>query len=70
LKKFRPTKIAIEADVGSEKVEREYSDYMVGKYTLTRDETNQIAHRLAKELSLRAVYPVDEEGDFPYQPGG
>jgi len=28
LKKFRPTKIAIEADVGSRRVAQEYSDYL------------------------------------------
>ena len=67
LKKFHPTKIAIEADAGSERVDREYSDYVAGKYTLTRNETNQIAYRLAKELGHHAVYPVDEEGDFPWQ---
>jgi hypothetical protein len=67
LKKFHPTKIAIEADVGSERVEQEYSDYVAGKYTLTRNEIDQIAYRLAKELGHHAVYPVDEEGDFPWQ---
>ena len=67
LKKFHPTKIAIEADVGSERVEREYSDYLAGKYTLTRNETDQIAYRLAKELGQHAVYAVDEDGDFPWQ---
>ncbi|MGO8986943.1 MAG: DUF5694 domain-containing protein [Terriglobales bacterium] len=67
LKKFHPTKIAIEADAGSERVGREYSDYVAGKYTLTRNETNQIAYRLAKELGHHAVYAVDEEGDFPWQ---
>jgi hypothetical protein len=67
LKKFHPTKIAIEADVGSERVEQQYSDYVKEKYTLTPNETNQIAYRLAKELGHHAVYPVDEEGDFPWQ---
>jgi uncharacterized protein DUF5694 len=67
LKKFRPTKIAIEADVGSKQVEREYADYLAGKYALSRNETNQIGYRLAKELGHRAVYPVDESGDFPWQ---
>jgi len=67
LKRFRPTKIAIEADTGSQRVEQQYSDYLAGKYTLSRDETNQIGYRLAKELGHHAVYPVDEEGDFPMQ---
>jgi hypothetical protein len=66
LKKFHPTKIAIEDDIGSQRVEREYSDYLAGKYTLTRSESNQIGYRLAKELGHKAVYPVDEEGEFPY----
>jgi hypothetical protein len=66
LKKFRPTKIAIEADVGSKRVSQEYSDYLAGKYTLSRNEIDQIGYRLAKELGHRAVYPVDEGGDFPW----
>jgi Family of unknown function (DUF5694) len=67
LKKFQPTKIAIEADVWSKKVERDYSDYVAGKYTLTRNEIDQIGYRLAKELGHKAVYPVDVDGEFPFQ---
>jgi len=66
LKKFNPTKIAIEADVGSKRVEQEYSDYLAGKYTLSRNEIDQIGYRLAKELRHRVVYAVDADGDFPY----
>ena len=66
LKKFHPTKIAIEADPGSEKVKQQYSDYVAGKYTLSRNEIDQIGYRLAKELGHPAVYPVDEDGDFPW----
>jgi len=67
LKRFRPTKVAIEDDVDSERVARQYSDYLAGKYTLTRNETNQVGYRLARELGHKAVYPVDEEGEFPFQ---
>lgn len=67
LKKFHPTKIAIEADIGSQRVEQEYSDYLAGKYPLSRNETNQIGYRLAKDLGQQAVYPVDVEGEFPWQ---
>lgn len=67
LKKFHPTKIAIEADVGSERVAKQYSDYLAGKYTLSANEIDQLGYRLAKELGHKAVYPVDEEGDFPFQ---
>ncbi len=67
LKRFHPTKIAIEADAGNKRVEQQYADYVAGKYTLSRNEIDQIGYRLAKELGHRAVYGVDEEGDFPIQ---
>lgn len=66
LKRFRPTKIAIEADVGSRRVGQVYSDYLAGKYTLSRNENDQVGYRLARELGHRTVYPVDADGDFPY----
>ncbi len=66
LKKFHPTKIAIEDDVSSQRVARQYSDYLAGKYTLSRNEIDQVGYRLAKELGDKAVYPVDVDGDFPY----
>jgi hypothetical protein len=64
LKRFHPTKIAIEADM---KDNPDYPDYLTGKYTLSRSETNQIGYRLAKELRHPAVYPVDQDGDFPLE---
>jgi len=67
LKKFNPTKIAIEADSGSERVAKEYGDYLAGKYTLSSNEVDQIGYRLAKELGHKQVYPVDEEGEFPWE---
>jgi hypothetical protein len=67
LKRFNPTKIAIEAGVGNQRVEREYSDYLTGKYALSTNEIDQIGYRLAKELGHRAVYAVDVDGDFPMQ---
>jgi hypothetical protein len=67
LKRFHPTKIAIEADVGSSRIAQQYSDYLAGKYTLSRNEIDQIGYRLAKEIGHRAIYPVDVDGDFPWQ---
>jgi len=67
LKRFQPSKVAVEADVGSQVVTQRYSDYLAGKYALTRNETEQIGFRLAKELGHATIYPVDEEGDFPYE---
>lgn len=66
LKRFHPTKIALEAAVGSQRVGQEYADYLAGKYTLSRNEIDQLGYRLAKELGHTTVYPVDEDGDFPY----
>lgn len=66
LERFGPTKVAIEAGVGSKRVAQQYADYLAGKYQLTRNEDDQIGYRLAKELGHQAVYPVDEDGDFPY----
>ena len=68
LKSFHPTKITIEAGVGkSKQIEQQYDEYLAGKYTLTRNENDQIGFRLAKELSHKAVYPVDMDGDYPWQ---
>jgi hypothetical protein len=67
LKRFHPTKIAIESDVGGQRATHEYADYLAGKYTLVRNEIDQIGYRLAKELGHRAIYPVDVDGDFPWQ---
>jgi hypothetical protein len=66
LKKFQPTKIAVEANVSSTKTTQNFADYLAGKYTLTRNEDEQIGFRLAKELGLKTIYPVNEDGDFPY----
>src|SRR3954465_13374223 len=67
LKRFHPTKIAIESDAYSDKIPKRYADYLAGKYELTANEIDQIGLRLAKELGHKTVYPVDADGDFPYQ---
>ncbi len=66
LKKFQPTKIAIEADPYGRRPQ-EYADYLAGKHTLSRNENDQIGYRLAKELGHTKIYPVDADGDFPFQ---
>lgn len=67
LKKFAPTKVAIEADVYSQRAPKEYADYLVGKYTLSRNEIDQIGYRVAREMGHKAIYPVDVDGEFPFQ---
>lgn len=66
LKKFQPTKIAIESDPNGPRP-KQYNEYLAGTYTLTRNEIDQIGFRLAKELGHKAIYPVDADGEFPYQ---
>ena len=66
LKKFHPTKIAVERDAGDKRISSDYADYLAGKHELTRNEIEQLGFRLAKELGHKAVYPVDADGDFPY----
>ncbi len=67
LKRFKPTKIAIESAVYEDRRPKQYADYLAGKYTLTANEIDQIGFRLAKELGMKAIYPVDIDGDFPWQ---
>jgi hypothetical protein len=66
LKRFRPTKIAVEAEAGNERTPQAYADYLAGKRELTRNEVEQLGFRLAKEMGHKSVYPVDVEGEFPY----
>ena len=67
LKKFRPTKIAVEATYGEDVVPKRYADYLAGTRTLSRNEVEQIGFRLAKDLGHTAIYAVDADGDFPFQ---
>ena len=68
LKKFKPTKIAVECDVEDDaKTQEFYDKYLSGKYELTKNETNQIGFRLAKDLDHKKVYCVDW-GIFPDEP--
>jgi len=66
LKRFQPTKVAVEASFSDNGVARRYSEYVAGTHELTRNETEQIGFRLARELGHESVYPVDVTGEFPY----
>ncbi len=65
LARFRPTKIAIEAESDSPKI-KQYQEYLEGKHELTRDEREQIGFRLGKELKHPKLYAIDIQGDFPF----
>ncbi len=66
LQQFRPTKIAVEADVNNDRVGARYAEYVSGEHELTRNETEQLGFRLAKMLGHETVYPVDTDGEFPF----
>lgn len=60
LKKFKPTKIVVECDLeDDQKTQEIYNKYLSGNYQLSKNETNQIGFRLAKELGHKKVYCVD-----------
>ena len=67
LKRFKPTKVAIEAEVESVRVRDEFSDYLKGKYKLGRNEIDQIGYRLAKELGHKKIFPIDWKGNFDFE---
>jgi hypothetical protein len=66
LKRFQPTKIAVEASFNDDAIARRYEEYVLGKHQLSHNETQQIGFRLAKELGHKAVHPVDADGEFPF----
>jgi hypothetical protein len=65
LKRFRPTKVAVERDVFDGQIAKDYAAYLAGAHELTRNEIEQVGFRLARELGHKAVYPADVDGEFP-----
>ncbi len=60
LEKFKPTKIVVECDLEDDaKTQEIYDKYLSGNYQLSKNETNQIGFRLAKESGHKKVYCVD-----------
>jgi hypothetical protein len=66
LKRFRPSKIAVERTAGDERIRKDYAAYRAGTHSLTRNEIEQLGFRLAKELGHEAVHAVDADGEFPF----
>jgi len=58
IKKFKPTKIAIEA-WSDWKANEKLKEYKDGKYRDQRDERYQLAMRLATELKINELYSID-----------
>lgn len=66
LKKFKPTKIAVEFTPDEAKYLARYSQYLDGKYELAANEIDQIGFRLAKEMNHKQIYPIDRKGNFDF----
>ncbi len=66
LKKFKPTKIAVEHN-SQTSLNQRYKKYLSGQYSLTADETDQMGLRMAMDLGHDSIYAADADGDFPMQ---
>jgi len=66
LKRFQPTRIAVEAPFYEDATATRYADYVAGKVALNRNEVQQIGFRLAKELGHKTIHSVDADGEFPF----
>lgn len=66
LKKFNPTKIAIEwTSEKQAKRDAQYAAYKAGNFELPRNETFQVGFRLAKELNHDKLYCIDNRPTMP-----
>jgi hypothetical protein len=60
LARFKPTKIALERPTAeSDSINADYHRYVTGDFPLTRNEIHQLGFRLAAQLHLARLYPVD-----------
>lgn len=66
LKKFKPTKIAVEQPIDNAQLNERYNNYLSGKYELSANEVDQIGFRMAKEMNLKEVSAIDIKGNFDF----
>ena len=67
--RFRPTRIAVERKAEKQaKLDRQYQDYLAGRFELTENEIHQLGFRLAKRLGHTRVYAVDAPPPPAFKP--
>jgi len=66
VKKFKPTRIAVEQTPNEAQYLKHYQEYLDGKYELKANEIDQIGFRLAKEMNHKQLYPIDWKGNFDF----
>ncbi|HWK89058.1 MAG TPA: DUF5694 domain-containing protein [Longimicrobium sp.] len=68
LARFRPTRIAVETrPERAAALDSAYAAYRGQRQALTRSEVQQLGFRLAGRFGHARVYPIDHDGDFPFQ---
>jgi hypothetical protein len=63
ISKFKPTIICLESSYDS-LLNNKYSDYLSGKYTLSKDEIDQLGYRIAEKSGIKKVFGVDAKSWF------
>lgn len=67
LKKFKPTKVAIEVKTWEQsRIDNQYAAYLKDSFELSVDERHQIGFRLAKQLGHTKIYCIDAWGNIDY----
>lgn len=67
LARFRPTRITVEhVPAAADRLDSLYTAYRAGRHELGRNETEQLAFRLAAMLDHPRVFPIDHRGEFPF----
>lgn len=59
LARFKPDRVLVEAAYGDRRIHERYVAYLADDHELTRNETDQIGYRLARQLGHESVYPID-----------
>lgn len=69
LAKFKPTRVAVEADADKlpQRALPSYRAYLAGERRDKRNEIDQIAFRVAQAQGHAEVYGIDVDGDFPFE---
>jgi hypothetical protein len=66
LLEFAPTKIAVEAVPGDDRVARDYQQYREHKHELAASELEQVGFRLGDRLDHPRLYPIDHRLDLRF----
>ena len=66
LAEFKPTKVCLEAKLGTSAQQDNYEAFLKGDYKLTLDERNQMGFRLAKLLGHKKVFSVDQPAGLDF----